>query len=337
MAASALSFHSPARRAGPRDERARACSSASASPTHAERPSRSCPAACASCSTSPWRWSARPKLLLLDEPTSGVRRRRNSRPWTASSMRVAPEAAMTVSSSSTTWRSSAAMPTAWSPSTRPRHRRRRARPRRCKDRRRAPLRHRQAAHERREPLLEIDDLLVAIQSMEALRGFSLRRAGGAMVGLVGRNGAGKTTLMRTIMGHLPVPRPVPLRGTDLAARAAPRPRRARHRLHAGGPRPGAASSRWKRTSCCRSGSPAPDRKERLDLVYGVLPRARADARAQGAAALRRPAEAGRARPRAGRRHPPACCSTSPSRASRRRCRSASSEVLASLGQGPHLC
>ena len=47
---------------------------------------------------------------------------------------------------------------------------------------------------------------MAIQSVEALRGFSLDVPAGAMVGLVGRNGAGKTTLMRTVMGHLAVAR-----------------------------------------------------------------------------------------------------------------------------------
>ena len=53
------------------------------------------------------------------------------------------------------------------------------------------------------PLLEIDNLVVEIQSMPALRGFSMRLPRGAMVSLVGRNGAGKTTLMRSIMGLLP--------------------------------------------------------------------------------------------------------------------------------------
>ena len=59
-----------------------------------------------------------------------------------------------------------------------------------------------------DALLEIEDLHVTIQSMEALRGFSLAIAPREMTGLIGRNGAGKTTLMRTIMGHLP-----PVRGT----------------------------------------------------------------------------------------------------------------------------
>src|SRR5262245_66148165 len=69
-----------------------------------------------------------------------------------------------------------------------------------------------------QPLLEIDDLVVEIQSMPALRGFSMSVARGAMVSLVGRNGAGKTTLMRSIMGHLkPVRGSIAFEGTDLAA------------------------------------------------------------------------------------------------------------------------
>jgi branched-chain amino acid transport system ATP-binding protein len=51
-------------------------------------------------------------------------------------------------------------------------------------------------------MLKIDSLHVSIQSVQALRGFSLSVSKGQMVGLVGRNGAGKTTLLRTIMGHL---------------------------------------------------------------------------------------------------------------------------------------
>jgi branched-chain amino acid transport system ATP-binding protein len=69
-----------------------------------------------------------------------------------------------------------------------------------------------------QPLLEIDGLVVEIQSMPALRGFSMSIARGAMVSLVGRNGAGKTTLMRSIMGHLkPVQGTIRFEGTDLAA------------------------------------------------------------------------------------------------------------------------
>jgi branched-chain amino acid transport system ATP-binding protein len=80
------------------------------------------------------------------------------------------------------------------------------------------------------PLLEINNLVVEIQSMPALRGFSLQIARGAMVGLVGRNGAGKTTLMRSIMGHLrPVRGAIRFEGTDLVTR----PRHARAALGIG--------------------------------------------------------------------------------------------------------
>ena len=80
------------------------------------------------------------------------------------------------------------------------------------------------------PLLEIDNLVVEIQSMPALRGFSLHIARGAMVGLVGRNGAGKTTLMRSIMGHLrPARGTIRFEGADLATR----PRHARAALGIG--------------------------------------------------------------------------------------------------------
>src|SRR5437660_5377325 len=80
------------------------------------------------------------------------------------------------------------------------------------------------------PLLEIDHLVVEIQSMPALRGFSMCVSRGAMVSLVGRNGAGKTTLMRSIMGHLkPAQGTVRFQGADLSAR----PRHARAALGIG--------------------------------------------------------------------------------------------------------
>jgi branched-chain amino acid transport system ATP-binding protein len=69
------------------------------------------------------------------------------------------------------------------------------------------------------PLLEIDHLVVEIQSMPALRGFSMAVPTGAMASLVGRNGAGKTTLMRAIMGHLkPVQGAIRFDGADLSTR-----------------------------------------------------------------------------------------------------------------------
>src|SRR4029078_4379358 len=79
-------------------------------------------------------------------------------------------------------------------------------------------------------LLEIDHLFVEIQSMPALRGFSMRVSQGTMVSLVGRNGAGKTTLMRSIMGHLKLTQgSIRFEGADMAAR----PRHARAALGIG--------------------------------------------------------------------------------------------------------
>ena len=67
-------------------------------------------------------------------------------------------------------------------------------------------------------MLQIEDLHVAIQSVQALRGLSLSVGNGGMVGLVGRNGAGKTTLMRAVMGHLKPSRGrIVFDGHDLAA------------------------------------------------------------------------------------------------------------------------
>ncbi|TXL68274.1 ABC transporter ATP-binding protein [Zeimonas arvi] len=66
-------------------------------------------------------------------------------------------------------------------------------------------------------MLNIESVNVTIQSVQALRGFSLAVERGSMVGLVGRNGAGKTTLLRTIMGHLtPIAGRVSWDGVDLA-------------------------------------------------------------------------------------------------------------------------
>jgi branched-chain amino acid transport system ATP-binding protein len=120
-------------------------------------------------------------------------------------------------------------------------------------------------------LLEIENLVVEIQSMPALRGFSMHVGKGAMVGLVGRNGAGKTTLMRSIMGHLkPVRGSVRFEGADLSMR----PRHARAALGIGympedrclvpqlTVEENILLPLWVAAGL--------DRKARLDFVYGVI-------------------------------------------------------------------
>jgi len=56
------------------------------------------------------------------------------------------------------------------------------------------------------PLLELKDLTVAYDRIEAVRGISLTVDDGELVTLIGANGAGKTTTMRAISGIRPVAR-----------------------------------------------------------------------------------------------------------------------------------
>lgn len=125
-------------------------------------------------------------------------------------------------------------------------------------------------------MLNIESVNVTIQSVQALRGFSLSLDAGNMVGLVGRNGAGKTTLLRTIMGHLPPSSGrVSWDGVDLSTV----PRHARAAMGIGympedrGLVPELTVEEnilvpvWV--------SKTLDQGERLDRVYGVLPELRA--------------------------------------------------------------
>ena len=52
-------------------------------------------------------------------------------------------------------------------------------------------------------LLEVRDLRVAYDKVEAVSGISLTVGEGQIVTVIGPNGAGKTTLLSAIMGVLP--------------------------------------------------------------------------------------------------------------------------------------
>ena len=95
--------------------------------------------------------------------------------------------------------------------------------------------------ERWLPLLEVEDILTAYGSIEALKGISLTVEEGEVVTLIGSNGAGKSTTLRSISGLTPAAQRA---RSASAARRSPRcPRRrscgwaSRSR-----PRAGAASS-----------------------------------------------------------------------------------------------
>jgi branched-chain amino acid transport system ATP-binding protein len=63
--------------------------------------------------------------------------------------------------------------------------------------------------------LLLADLRASIQSVEVLRGVSLRVEPGEMIGLVGRNGAGKTTTLRALMGLVPAQGEIRFADVDL--------------------------------------------------------------------------------------------------------------------------
>jgi branched-chain amino acid transport system ATP-binding protein len=70
-------------------------------------------------------------------------------------------------------------------------------------------------------LLEIDDLWVAYDHIQAVRGVTLNVAPGEIVSLIGANGAGKSSILRAISGLQPVARgAIHFAGQDLRQRPA---------------------------------------------------------------------------------------------------------------------
>jgi branched-chain amino acid transport system ATP-binding protein len=67
-----------------------------------------------------------------------------------------------------------------------------------------------------DPVLAVQDLVVAYRGVEAVRGVSLSVAPGEIATVIGANGAGKSTLLNAIMGILPASGVVRFCGTALA-------------------------------------------------------------------------------------------------------------------------
>lgn len=58
--------------------------------------------------------------------------------------------------------------------------------------------------EPRNPILEIQDLMVGYSRKMVLWGVDLKLPQGALIGIIGPNGAGKSTLLKSIMGLIPL-------------------------------------------------------------------------------------------------------------------------------------
>ena len=186
-------------------------------------------------------------------------------------------------------------------------RRRRRRPRRCATRRSSEFDQRAPSTGDRpgtRPMLKVSGLDVSIGPVPIIRDASLAFDEGEMCGLIGRNGAGKTTLLRALMGAIPATGRAELGHVDLLA--LPAHRRGRPRASATCRRTAAwcRTSRSSRTSCLPTWTTKTDGRRAaagMDLLHhaggGAIPRA------QRAGAVGRPAEDGGARPRPDGGHP----------------------------------
>ncbi len=138
-----------------------------------------------------------------------------------------------------------------------------------------------------------------------IRDASLDLDEGEMCGLIGRNGAGKTTLLRALMGALPATGKAELGHVDLLA--LPAHRRVGHGIgYMPEDRRLVPEFTVEENIRCRPGRPrSTAREQRLDWIFSIMPEVanfRAPPRAR---TVRRPAEDGGARARADGRHAPA--------------------------------
>ena len=145
-------------------------------------------------------------------------------------------------------------------------------------------------------MLRVESIDVSIKSVRILRGVGLQVGPGQLVGLIGRNGAGKTTLMRAIMGILePTAGTITFDGAPMEG--VPTYRRARSGMgYMPEDRriiPQLSIEENVSLPAWAAGQAHPD--ERLRRIYEMIPEVAVEG-PQGTAAVRRAAEAGRARP-----------------------------------------
>ena len=157
--------------------------------------------------------------------------------------------------------------------------------------------HRRRREARRMALLEIDDIHVFYDNIEALKGVSLAVEERQIVTLVGGNGAGKSTTLRAISGllHPRAGRRSASTAVPLAGHRRARDRRDRRGAGAGGPahlRPadgGARTWRWAPSPAATARAIAEDKEHMLTLFPRLRERLRAGRRH---AVGRRAADAG---------------------------------------------
>ena len=178
-----------------------------------------------------------------------------------------------------------------------------------------------------EVLLSVENISLSFGGVKALTDISFDIMKGEIRAIIGPNGAGKSSMLNCINGfYHPQQGAITYKGVKRRAHAAQRGGRAGHRPHLpehravprhvdarqhhDRPQPAHEDRPVLAGAARRPGRARGDRAPQGGRADHRLPRDPAHPQGAGRPAALRPAEAGRARPRAGRRSPSCCCSTS---------------------------